>query len=427
MFEYLSDRTSRIAAARQLHSARTSISVEARSTRLLAVMTALTDPQTVEDVSSVVLGTGLEVVEAARGFIAAIDGPRLRVLATSGYDANVRARLGALSLDDDVPLTRAIRLGKPVYLRSAEEYQALYPNAYRTFGAMSATQAHAALPLIHNGLPLGGLGLSFATPTTFRGADRVFALMLAQAAAAALHRARQCDHESRGRPTRRHVPAREEVLSMVAHDLRNPLNLIYGTTQLLSECQLSCEERERLLGVCARSVTRMNRLIEDLLDVTRLESGQLSLAIEAMDARRIVTDLEETFRPQADKQRVQFMVALPANDLVATLDPTRIEQAIGNLISNAFKFTKEGGTVSLELRQTEEGVAFLVRDTGAGIPPEHLPHVFERFWQAKSDKRGIGLGLAIVKGIAEAHGGRVSVISQPGVGSTFQLTVPRSP
>jgi signal transduction histidine kinase len=424
MFKYLTEEKSESADARQLRSAKTSTSVEARSTRLLALMTALTERETVEDVCNVVLGAGLEVVKAASGFIAVVDGPQLRVVATCGYDPGTRARLRGLSMNDDVPVTRSIRLARPVYLRSVDERHQLYPDPYAQYGDVDANRAHAALPLVHDGVAIGALGLSFAAPRAFGAADRIFTLLLAQAAAAALHRASHVDDARSHLTAERRRQAREEVLSMVAHDLRNPLNLIYGTTQLLSECQLSCEERERLLGVCTRSVTRMNRLIGDLLDVTRLQSGRLPLTLEVVDARNIIASLDETFRPQADKQRVRLTVNAPATEVRATLDPARIEQALGNLIANALKFTPEGGAVSLELRQTVRGILFLVHDTGPGIPADNIEHIFERFWQARSDNRGIGLGLAIVKGIADAHGGDLSVTSRPGVGSTFQLELP---
>jgi len=220
---------------------------------------------------------------------------------------------------------------------------------------------------------------------------------------------------------------REEVLGVVAHDLRNPLNLIITSTDLLLEENLDRNRRKELLGVTLRAGRQMNRLIGDLLDTVRLQAGRFTLDVEDVAVVMIFNQAEETFRPQAE-QRKNHLEAIPPEDGVAVrADPLRVSQIVSNIVGNAIKFTPEDGSVTIRSAANGNHVAFHVTDTGPGIEPKDMDHLFDNFWQARNnDHRGVGLGLAIAKGVVESHGGKIWCESAPGRGSTFSFTLPRA-
>jgi PAS domain S-box-containing protein len=221
--------------------------------------------------------------------------------------------------------------------------------------------------------------------------------------------------------------ARDEMLGVVAHDLRNPLNTVFMGASLLAEMipetQPSLRKQAEMMR---RAAERMNRLIQDLLEVKRVESGRLTLESRPHLPAALVSDAIEMLRPLAVAGSVALdaHVADDAPEVLA--DAARVQQVLSNLVGNAIKFTAAGGRVVLRAELLADWeVRFAVADTGPGIPPEELPHVFGQYWQARrNDRRGIGLGLAIAKGIVEAHGGRIWVESQVGVGSNFYFTLP---
>jgi signal transduction histidine kinase len=177
--------------------------------------------------------------------------------------------------------------------------------------------------------------------------------------------------------------------------------------------------------IARRAADRMNRMIQDLLDVKRMEGGTLTMDLQAESAGVLVNDTIEMLRPLASGSSI-VMEASVADDLPSVLaDSARIQQVLSNLVGNAVKFTPRQGRITVSADRLDGEVRFAVIDTGPGIPPEQVPHIFGRFWQARSsDRRGIGLGLAIAKGIVEAHRGRIWVESQVGLGSTFYFTLP---
>ena len=221
--------------------------------------------------------------------------------------------------------------------------------------------------------------------------------------------------------------AREEVLGVVAHDLRNPLSLIISSTDLVLNEDLDRARRTEMLEVALRAGRQMNRLIGDLLDTVRLHAGKLTLDVENIDVSTICQQAEEMYGPLAAKRRVRLTVIAPEAGTVVRADPLRVSQILGNLVGNAIKFTPENGSVTIRSSNDGAQVRFQVTDTGPGISAGDLEHLFDNFWQAqRSDHRGVGLGLAIAKSVVEAHGGRIWCESTPGRGSTFSFTLPRA-
>jgi signal transduction histidine kinase len=268
--------------------------------------------------------------------------------------------------------------------------------------------------------------MSFAEPSALGAADRTFTLLLAQSAAAALQRARSYDAErEKRREAELTARAREQVLGVVAHDLRNPLHLVMATTDLLSEPTLAPERRRELLEVMTRAVTHMRRLVADLLDAVRIQTGRLTLDFESVTLGSIVDQAEEMARPIAAERHIQLEAHATDRNVRLRIDRARMLQVLGNLLGNAAKFTSESGRIVLDGKIENGAAVFRVRDTGIGIAPERLPHVFEQFWQGDAgDHRGVGLGLAIAKALVEAHGGSIAVESTVGKGSTFCIRFP---
>ena len=219
--------------------------------------------------------------------------------------------------------------------------------------------------------------------------------------------------------------AREDVLGLVAHDLRNPLNLIITTADLLLEEKVEPARQHELLEVAMRAGKQMNRLIGDLLDTVRLQAGKFSLDLEDLTLASIFRQASESFRPAAEKRDVRLDIIPPGAGIVVRADPLRVSQLVGNIVGNAIKFTPEKGRVTLKAAPYGDRVLIQVTDTGPGIPPSDIPHLFDDFWQARSnDHRGVGLGLAIAKGVVEAHGGKIWCESTVGAGTTFSFTLP---
>lgn len=222
-----------------------------------------------------------------------------------------------------------------------------------------------------------------------------------------------------------------EFVSVASHELKTPINVILGYLQLIDEgvygpVSPKLHEIVRTLDSQTRS---LSRLVHQLLDVSRFEAGggKLDLRLTRLDV--FLAEIEESFRVLALQRGVDFRVermgVLPTEVL---WDPDRISEVLGNLVANAFKFTERGGAVELLVDAAEGQVHLDVRDTGAGIPPSQLPHIFEKFYQADNQEAaahgGSGLGLAIARQIVVAHGGHISVESTLGVGTTFRLTLP---
>jgi signal transduction histidine kinase len=222
-----------------------------------------------------------------------------------------------------------------------------------------------------------------------------------------------------------------EFVSVASHELKTPINVIVGYLELLQENiygELNPKQRE-ICATLGKQAQTLTRLVKRLLDISRFEAGGGKLERRQIDLDRFLHAFESSFQVLALQREISFRV-VRGDDLPAHVlwDEDRINEVLGNLLSNAFKFTDRGGTVELAVEGQDNEVTITVRDSGAGIPPEQLPHIFEKFFQAnnqaQSSSRGTGLGLAIAREIVEAHGGSISVASTIGVGTTFTITLP---
>jgi PAS domain S-box-containing protein len=224
---------------------------------------------------------------------------------------------------------------------------------------------------------------------------------------------------------RRAVRVREEVVSVVSHDLRNPLGVVVGAADILLDLPLEEAERRKQLEIIRRSGKRMGRLVEDLLDVARIEAGALVVRTAPEAPESLLEETRSVFASQAEARGITLSLELDGRVPPVLADRDRVQQALANLVGNALKFTPRGGRIMLSAHaEGGDHVALSVTDTGPGVAPEERRLVFDRFWQAsRHDRTGSGLGLAIVRGIAQVHGGSVDVSEAPGGGARFTLTL----
>ena len=222
---------------------------------------------------------------------------------------------------------------------------------------------------------------------------------------------------------------KDEFLATLSHELRTPLNAVLGWARMLATGRVQAGRIDHAVAVIERNAQAQARLVEELLDLSRIESGQLRLQIEPIDIAVVVQNALEAVRPAADARGVELAVSIDPAARWITADADRLRQVVWNLLSNAVKFTPGGGRVSLRLEVSHNAVMLTVSDTGCGISPEFLPHVFDRFTQGERAEsrgvRGLGIGLAIVRELVEAHGGTVTASSAgEGLGATFTVTLP---
>ena len=322
------------------------------------------------------------------------------------------------------PLVRVMTTGQPVLEAevTTEFIRAAFaePAQAKTVEALGP-RSLICVPLVDSGKAIGALTLvTSGSGRIYDEADLFLAADVARRAAVVVEHARlfhQAEQATR---------ARDDVLAVVAHDLRNPLNTVTMAISLMLETTpVERTQERRQQEIVRRAADRMNRMIQDLLDVKRMESGHLSIDAKAESPDVLVNDTIDMLRPLASGSSIEMEASVAENLPSVLADAARIQQVLSNLVGNAVKFTPRQGTITVAADLLDTEVRFAVIDTGPGIPPEQVPHIFGRFWQAKSsDRRGIGLGLAIAKGIVEAHNGRIWVESQVGLGSTFYFTLP---
>ncbi len=311
--------------------------------------------------------------------------------------AAARLTAAETARDPEAP-RRAARLGLPVPLR----------------GWLAAPLCDPSRQVV------GFVHLTGKRDGDFDRRDEALLAQLAQVAGTALNNARllqQAQAETR---------LREDMIAVVSHDLRNPLNVIALAAKAMLAGPKSVEAplRQKVERI-DRAAEHMRALIEDLLDLSRIKSGQLELDLHPCAPSAIVEDSVEAVRPLAQEKKIQLEVDVGGASQRVVCDHRRLRQVFSNLVGNALKFTPAGGRIRVAARDQDDRVCFSVEDTGPGIPREHQAHIFDRYWQAPETARlGAGLGLFIARGIVAAHGGTIGLDSQPGAGSRFTFTIP---
>jgi signal transduction histidine kinase/CheY-like chemotaxis protein len=337
---------------------------------------------------------------------------------------------------DLVGLPTVLRTGKSeLYQGITDEQLAEYARDEEHLRLLRLLDLAAVLmvPMRAAGATLGAIMLlSGPSKRAFTEAERAVAELIGLQAGAALERARLLEiAEAERHRASEAIRAKDEFLSIVSHELRTPLNAILGWTRMLRTGKLNEEKRDRGFETIERSVKAQAQLIGDLVDLSRMISGKVHLSVERVHIGRIVEAAANVVRPAADAKGVRLELRIDPEAGMIMGDAERLQQVLWNLLTNAVKFTPNGGAVVLRLRKTSASVEIAVEDTGEGIAPDHLPLVFERFHQAQTGAArphgGLGLGLAIVRHLVELHCGRVEARSEgAGLGATFLVHLPVS-
>jgi len=287
-----------------------------------------------------------------------------------------------------------------------------------------APRSAIVVPLLSADRVLGDLVLASSRPHRYGPHDLGLLTELARRASLAIENARLYAAAQRA------ARARDDMMGIVAHDVRSPLHAIRLAAQMLERklAKAGLADGQKNVENILISVGRANRLIEDLLDITRLEAEAMTLSCSALAPLPVVIEGLDAQRLTAAEASLELRIEIAEELPAIWADRHRLLQVLENLIGNAIKYTPEGGRVTIAAAARPREVVFAIADTGAGISPQSLPHVFDRFWQAgRAERHGAGLGLPICKGIVEAHGGRIWVESTLDRGTTFFFTIPAAP
>jgi PAS domain S-box-containing protein len=323
-----------------------------------------------------------------------------------------------------LPAARVLRTHDPVLVPEVTEdwlAECIGIEEHREMFRQLRVRSIMAVPLIAHGRSVGAL--SFHSSRRGFGPDDVqLAADLARRAALAIDNARLHDELHAA------IRARDEMMGIVSHDLRNPVQAIKMLAAAISASPSDGRAHATAVEhatVIRRAAQQMDTLIQDLLDVVRIDAGQLHVQPRAVGVEELLSAALETLEPLAEAKMLTLTAAIEPTLPEVAVDAERIAQVLSNLVGNAIKFTPEGGEITVSADAVDGVVRVRVSDTGPGIPADQLGRVFDRFWQSRrSSPHGAGLGLSIAKGIVEAHGGRISASSQVGAGTTFSFTMP---
>jgi PAS domain S-box-containing protein len=397
-----------------------------RISRLQNITAALSQAATSAQVAEAILTQGLEALDAERGMVSQLtnDGGSLEVIGSKGYAPEVLQPWTTFPLEAQAPAAEAVRTRDLVLVSTPQQHAERFPNLARE-RAISASSALAAAPLIVGDRVIGAIGLAFDGPREFDAGDRAFLLALARQCAQALDRARAYED------ARNAVRAREQFLSIASHELKTPLTSIKASAQMIArrlrDEELNRDRLTRFSDQMRSEILRLETLVSDLLDASRIQQGRLDLRPEPTDLAALARVVVERFEHTPTRTPQHRLIIDAGDQVTANVDPARIDQVITNLVSNALKYSPDGGEVRVAIERRPEHVRIVVSDQGIGMTDDEQQRLFEPFArgeQARQQFGGTGLGLFISAEIVERHDGTIAVTSSAGQGSTFTVELP---
>jgi hypothetical protein len=386
-----------------------------RTSRLYALSAGLSEAVTADALARVMVSRGKIVVGAAAGSVAILteNGATFEALYAEEY-APFEERPRTFPAEPGLCATAAVTSRQAVFVGSFAEWQEKYALS-ASIAADGGYASAATLPLLTDGRAIGAVSFYFTVPVNFDEEYRALLTSVAQHCSQALERAYLYEAAERARSDAEAANrSKDDFLSTISHELRTPLNAILGWAAMLRQGSVDAGRTQRALEAIFSNATRQGRLIEELLDVSRIVAGRAALDLQEVDLSENIRGAVEAMMPMAAAKGVGLRFE-PAPAIRVVADPRRLEQVILNLLSNAVKFTPPEGHVAIEIVPTAGVVDIRVSDTGAGIDPAFLPHVFERFRQGDSTTTrsvgGLGLGLYIARHLVEAQDGTIRVES----------------
>ncbi len=402
-----------------------------RTARLQTVTAALSESLTPLQVAEVIVEQSMAVLAATSAMIVLVskDRKELEIVKAVGFNADLLESWRKFSINSATPLAEAIRTEAPVWLESSAERIARYPHLAEVYDPYDF-KSWVSLPLVTEGKSVGGMSLNFAEFKHLSQDDREFILALCRQCAQAIARSQLYEAERQARAEAEQANRiKDEFLAVLSHELRSPLNPILGWTKILRTKRLDAAKTAQALETIERNTKLQAQLIEDLLDVSRILQGKMTLNVAPVNLAATIKAALETVQLAADVKNIHIHTQLNLAAGTVSGDSNRLQQVVWNLVSNAVKFTPSGGRVEVQLKQVGMYAQIQVKDNGKGITPEFLPYVFEYFRQEDGATTrkfgGLGLGLAIVRNLTELHGGTVHADS-PGenLGTTFTVRLP---
>jgi signal transduction histidine kinase len=355
------------------------------------------------------------------------DGEHLSVAAAAGVDVKLLA--GQRWSADNALVSAALSGGRPYVVDDPAQHLNALPAALVGQSASGPIAALVSVPLLLSDEPLGGLVVAYSKPHTFTEEDLAFLHALGQEAALAIRNARLYEREREQVARLRALDELQDgFVSAVSHELRTPLTCIKTSVDLLHATSAGLSEPQvDLIRTIEHHVGRLEALVNDLLEITRLEAGQVTLSKQPTDLRQIANRVVETLRPLTDRKGQTVHLRWPEAMSPVEVDRRRIEQVLTNIFSNAIKFTPKGGQIDIHAIETPDSLQVCVADNGPGILEKDQARVFDKFYVVADGRglSGVGLGLYIARQMIELHSGRIWVDSQVGEGSTFCFALPK--